>query len=433
MHSAIKELEEKGKAAKAASRKLAFLSTEVKNKALLNIAEALIDKLNEILEANKIDYEKAKASGMSEAMLDRLMLSPSRLDGIAQDTKNVAALPDPVGEVFEMRTLPNGLQISKKRVPLGVIGAIYESRPNVTIDISSLCLKSGNAVILRGGKEAINSNKALAKVAQEACDQAGVPQGAIQLIESTERALVNHMLKMKGIIDLMIPRGGADLIKLVSENAAMPVVTGGIGVCHTYVDKSADINKAVAIAYNAKVQRPTVCNALDCILVHNQIAPAYLPALAKEWAKAGVEMHCDQRALAILKQCHCEPSEATSPSLKLVPAKDEDWGKEYLSLKAAIKVVDSLDEALEHIEKYGSGHSEAIITEDHSAATRFLNEVDAACVYANASTRFTDGGQFGLGAEIGISTQKFHARGPMALKELTSYKWIIVGSGQVRP
>jgi glutamate-5-semialdehyde dehydrogenase len=442
MKSAIKELEEKGKAAKAASRKLAFLSTEIKNKALLNIAEALIDKLNKILAANKIDYEEAKASGMSEAMLDRLMLSPSRLEGIAQDTKNVAALPDPVGEMFEMRTLPNGLQINKRRVPLGVIGAIYESRPNVTIDISSLCLKSGNAVILRGGKEAINSNKALIKVAQEACAQAGVPQGAIQLVESTERALIKHMLKMKGIIDLMIPRGGANLIKLVSENAAMPVITGGIGVCHTYVDKSADINKAVAIAYNAKVQRPTVCNALDCILVHNQIAQACLPAIAKEWAKAGVEMHCDKRAMAILKQCHCERparqglaggSEATSPSLKLVPATDEDWGKEYLSLNAAIKVVDSLDEALEHIERYGSGHSEAIVTEDHPAATRFLNEVDAACVYANASTRFTDGGQFGLGAEIGISTQKLHARGPMALKELTTYKWIIWGTGQVRP
>jgi glutamate-5-semialdehyde dehydrogenase len=433
MKSAIKELEEKGKAAKAASRKLAFLSTEVKNKALVNIAEVLIARKDEILAANKTDYAVAKMSGMSEAMLDRLMLSPSRLEGIAKDTKTVAALPDPVGEVFEMRTLPNGLEISKKRVPLGVIGAIYESRPNVTIDISSLCLKSGNAVILRGGKEAINSNKALAKAAQEACDQAGVPQGAIQFIESTERTLVNHMLKMKGIIDLMIPRGGANLIKLVSENANMPVVTGGIGVCHTYVDKSADINKAVAIVYNAKVQRPTVCNALDCILVHNQIAPAYLPAIAKEWAKAGVEMHCDERAMAILKQCHCERSEATSPSLKLVPAIDEDWGKEYLSLKAAIKMVDSLDEALKHIEKYGSGHSEAIVTEDHSSATRFLNEVDAACVYANASTRFTDGGQLGLGAEIGISTQKFHARGPMALKELTSYKWTIWGSGQVRP
>jgi len=430
MKSAIKELEEKGKAAKAASKKLAFLSSEIKNRALLNIAEALIDKLNEILIANKIDYEKAKASGMSEAMLDRLMLSPSRLEGMAQDVRTVAALPDPVGEEFEMRTLPNGLEISKKRVPLGVIGAIYESRPNVTMDISILCLKSGNAVILRGGKEATNSNKALAKVAQEACDQAGVPQGAIQFIESTDRALVKHMLKMKGIIDLMIPRGGAELIKLVSENAAMPVVTGGIGVCHTYIDKSADINKAVAITYNAKIQRPTVCNALDCILVHDQIAQDYLPAIAKEWARAGVEMHCDKRAIAILKSDNVILNEVKN---LLVPAKDEDWGKEYLSLKAAIKVVDSLDEALEHIEKYGSGHSEAIVTEDHSAATRFLNEVDAACVYANASTRFTDGGQFGLGAEIGISTQKFHARGPMALKELTSYKWIIWGTGQVRP
>jgi glutamate-5-semialdehyde dehydrogenase len=424
MKSAIKELEQKGRAAKAASKKLAFLPREIKNKALLNIADALIDRLNEILIANKTDYEKAKAAGMSEAMLDRLMLSPSRIEGMAQDTRTVAALPDPVDEEFEMRTLPNGLRISKKRVPLGVIGAIYESRPNVTIDISSLCLKSGNAVILRGGKEAINSNRALATVAKEACDQAGVPQGAIQFIESTERSLVKHMLKMKGIIDLMIPRGGADLIKLVSENAAMPVVTGGIGVCHTYIDKSADVDKAVAIAHNAKVQRPTVCNALDCILVHSQIAQSYLPAIAEEWAKAGVEMHCDKRAMAILKPVL---------SLKLVPAKDDDWGKEYLSLKAAIKVVDSLDEALEHIEKYGSGHSEAIVTEDHPAAARFLNEVDAACVYANASTRFTDGSQFGLGAEIGISTQKFHARGPMALKELTSHKWVIRGTCQIRP
>jgi glutamate-5-semialdehyde dehydrogenase len=430
MKAAVKELKEKGRAAKAASRKLAFLPTEIKNKALLNIAAALIDRLNEILMANKIDYEKAKASGMSEAMLDRLMLSPSRLEGMAQDVKTVATLPDPVGEVFEERLLPNGLKISKKRVPLGVIGAIYESRPNVTIDISSLCLKSGNAVILRGSRKAINSNKILAKIAQEACDQAGVPQGAIQLIESTEQTLVNHMLKMKGIIDLMIPRGGAELIEFILENATMPVITGGIGVCHTYVDKSADINKAVAIAYNAKVQRPTVCNALDCILVHNQIAQTYLPAIGREWARAGVEMHCDKRAMAILRANDVILNEVKN---LLVPAKDEDWGKEYLSLKAAIKVVDSLDEALEYIEKYGSGHSEAIVTEDRTAATRFLDEVDAACVYANASTRFTDGGQFGLGAEIGISTQKFHARGPMALKELTSYKWIIWGSGQVRP
>ncbi len=421
---AIRELEEKGKEAKAASRKLAFLPTEIKNRALIGIAEAITAREDEILNANRIDYERAKTSGMNEAMLDRLLLSSSRLGAMAHDVKTVAALPDPVGEVLEMRALPNGLQIGKKRVPLGVIGAIYESRPNVTIDISSLCLKSGNAVILRGGRESLNSNGALASVAQQACLDAGVPRGAIEFIQSTERALVNHMLRMKGVIDLIIPRGGSGLIKLVSENAAMPVVTGGIGVCHTYIDKSADLAKAVAIAYNAKVQRPTVCNALDCILVHRQVAQAYLPAIAKEWAKAGVEMHCDERAIAILESI---------PSLKLVPAVEEDWGKEYLSLKAAIKIVDSLDEALEHIERHSSGHSEAILTEDYSSAMRFLNEVDAACVYANASTRFTDGSQFGLGAEIGISTQKFHARGPMALKELTSYKWIIFGSGQIRP
>jgi len=424
MQSAITELEEKGKAAKAASRKLAFLPTEIKNKALLGVAGVLRTMQDEILAANSQDYKESEASGMSAVMLDRLMLNASRLEAIAQDVRTVAALPDPVGEVIEERTLPNGLQLSKKRVPLGVIGAIYESRPNVTVDISVLCLKSGNAVILRGGKEALRSNLALAKVVQEAAYKAGVPQGAVQIIESTDRALVDYMLKMKGTIDLIIPRGGAGLIKSVAENAAMPVVTGGIGVCHTYVDKSADLNKAAAIAYNAKVQRPTVCNALDTLLVHAEIASRYLPLIAREWAKAGVEMHCDKRALAILKPI---------PSLKLVPAKADDWGKEFLALIAAIKIVDSLDEALEHIERYGSGHSEAIVAEDKSAAARFLNEVDAACVYANASTRFTDGSQFGLGAEIGISTQKFHARGPMALRELTSYKWIIIGDGHVRP
>jgi len=323
-----------------------------------------------------------------------------------------------------MRTLPNGLLIGKKRVPLGVIGAICESRPNVTIDISALCLKSGNAIILRGGKEVIRSNSALVKVVQEACKRAGMPDGAVNFIENTDRALVNEMLKMRGIIDLLIPRGGAGLIKFVTENAAMPVVSGGVGVCHTYVDKSADVAKAVAIAFNAKVQRPSVCNALDTLLVHADVAQNYLPLVAAEWAKAGVEMHCDERALAILK---------SNPSLKLVPATDEDWGKEFLSLVAAVKVVDSLDEALEHIERYGSGADEAIVTEDYSAAMRFLNEVDAACVYVNASTRFTDGGQFGLGAEVAISTQKMHARGPIGVKELTSYKWIIFGSGQVRP
>jgi len=424
MKSAVTEVEEKGRAAKAASRKLAFLPTEIKNRALLGVADALRARQDEILAANSLDYKESEASGMSAVMLDRLMLNASRLEAIAQDVRTVAALPDPVGEVIEERTLSNGLHLSKKRVPLGVIGAIYESRPNVTVDISVLCLKSGNAVILRGGKEALRSNLALAKVVQEAAYKAGVPQGAVQIIESTDRALVDYMLKMKGTIDLIIPRGGAGLIKSVAENAAMPVVTGGIGVCHTYADKSADLNKAVAIAFNAKVQRPTVCNALDTLLVHAEIASRYLPLIAQEWAKAGVEMHCDKRSLSILKSI---------PSLKLVPAKADDWGKEFLALIAAIKVVDSLDEALEHIERYGSGHSEAIVAKDKLAAARFLNEVDTACVYANASTRFTDGGQFGLGAEIGISTQKFHARGPMALRELTSYKWIIIGDGHVRP
>jgi len=424
MKSAVGELKEKGRAAKAASRRMAYLSTEVKNQALHNVADDLLAKKNEILTANQIDYKEAEASGMSAAMLDRLMLSSSRLESIAQDVLAVAALPDPVGEVFDMRTLPNGLLIGRKRVPLGVIGAIYESRPNVTIDISVLCLKSGNAIILRGGKEAIRSNSALARVVQEACKRAGVPDGAVNFIENTDRALVNDMLKMRDIIDLLIPRGGAGLIKFVTENAAMPVVSGGVGVCHTYVDKSADVAKAVAIAFNAKVQRPTVCNALDTLLVHAALAQRYLPLVAAEWAKAGVEMHCDERALSILKSI---------PSLKLVPATDEDWGKEFLALVAAVKVVDSLDEALEHIEHYGSGADEAIVTEDYSAAMRFLNEVDAACVYVNASTRFTDGGQFGLGAEVAISTQKMHARGPIGVKELTSYKWIIFGSGQVRP
>lgn len=422
--SDMAELEAMGRAAKAASRKLAHTSTEVKNRALLNIADRLLAGEGEILKANRLDYEEAKASGMGEAMLDRLLLTSSRIRAMADDVRTVAALPDPVGETFDMKTLPNGLQVGKRRVPLGVIASIYESRPNVTIDISTLCLKSGNAVILRGGKETVRSNAALVKVITKACSQAGLPDRAVQFIESTDRTLVNHLLKMRETIDLLIPRGGAELIKFVAENATMAVVTGGIGVCHTYVDRGADLAKAVAIAYNAKVQRPTVCNALDTLLVHSEIAADYLPKIAQEWAQAGVEMHCDERAMEILKPF---------PSLTLVPCSPDDWGKEFLALVAAVKVVDSLDEALDHIERYGSGHSEAIVTENHSAAMRFLDEVDAAVVYVNASTRFTDGGQFGLGAEVGISTQKLHARGPLGLKELTTYKWTVMGSGQTRP
>jgi glutamate-5-semialdehyde dehydrogenase len=424
MKNAIDDLKAKGRAAKLASRRLAYISTDIKNKALNYIADDILLRKDEILVANEKDYKAAKATGMDAALLDRLMLNESRLEGIAGDTRTVASLPDPVGDIFEMRTMPNGLQIGKKRVPIGVIGAIYESRPNVTVDIASLCLKSGNAVILRGGKETINSNTAIIKVLQAACKRAGVPVGCIQFIDNTDRALVDEMLKMNDIIDLIIPRGGAGLIRSVAEKATMAVLTGGIGVCHTYVDKSADIKKAVDIVYNAKVQRPTVCNALDTVLVHADIAAGYLPEMAAELNKAKVELHCDERAMAVL---------GTDKSLKVVPATNEDWGKEFLSLTAAVKVVDSLDDALEHIGRYGSGHSEAIVTEDYNSAMRFLNETDAAAVYVNASTRFTDGAQFGLGAEVGISTQKLHARGPMGLKELTTYKWIIFGTGQVRP
>jgi len=422
--SGIADLKAKGQSARAAAHRLAFISTDVKNKALLNISTGILARQDEILAANKKDYAVAQASGMGDALLDRLMLDKSRLEGIAADTRAVAALPDPVGETFEMRTMPNGLQIGKRRVPLGVIAAIYESRPNVTVDIASLCLKSGNAVILRGGKETIHSNTAIVNVIRDACAGAGMPEGCVQFIENTDHALVDQLLKMNDVIDLVVPRGGAGLINSVKEKATMAVVTGGIGVCHTYVDRAADVARAVAIVYNAKVQRPTVCNALDTVLVNADVAGDFLPRMAAELNKAGVELHCDRRSLAIL---------GPARSLKLVPAVEEDWGKEFLALVAAIKIVDSLDGALEHIEKYGSGHSEAIVTEDYGAAMRFLAEVDAACVYVNASTRFTDGGQFGLGAEVGISTQKLHARGPLGLKELTTYKWIILGTGQVRP
>ena len=424
MTSAIDDLMEKGRAARAAARTLARLPSHVKDRALLNVAEALHARQEDILEANEVDYRGGQSQGLSDVLLDRLLLTPQRLEAIAGDVRGVASLPDPVGEVFDMRTLPNGLVAGKKRVPLGVIGSIYESRPNVTVDISTLCLKSGNACILRGGSEAIHSNVALATLIRMAVSDAGVPEETLQYVENTDRALVEPMLKMREYIDLLVPRGGSELIKFVAERAAIPVVTGGIGVCHTYVDRSADVQKSVDIAFNAKVQRPTVCNALDTLMVHAEMAPGYLPRIAQEWAKAGVEMRCDRRALSIL---------GPVPGLMLVGAVEEDWGKEFLSLVAAVKVVDSLDEALEHIERYGSGHSEAILTEDYSAAMRFLDEVDAAAVYVNASTRFTDGAQLGLGAEVGISTQKFHARGPLGLREITSYKWIVMGSGQIRP
>lgn len=426
MTTTANELQQKGTAAKAAARLLRRLSTSVKDRALNSIAEALLSRQAEIIEANQRDYEAGRQAGLAEAMLDRLLLTPERIAGMAADVRQVAALPDPIGEVIDARTLPNGLQVGRRRVPVGVIGSIYESRPNVTVDIASLCLKSGNVCILRGGKEAAHSNRVLASIVREAIAEAGAPQDAVQLVENTDRALVGEMLQMRDTIDLLIPRGGADLIRFVADNATMPVVTGGIGVCHTYVDSSADVNMAVEIAYNAKCRRPTICNALDTLLVDSGIAPSFLPAIGGRWADAGVEMRCDERSLRILQA-------AELPELKAVPAAPEDFGKEFLALVASVKVVDSLDKAIEHIERYGSGHSEAIVTEDYAASQRFLDEVDAAAVYVNASTQFTDGAQFGLGAEVGISTQKMHARGPMGLRELTSYKWTILGNGQTRP
>jgi len=413
-----------GLAARKASRKLARLSTEDKNRVLLNLAGLLRSDQADVLSANLSDYQEAKSDGMNDSLLDRLLLTSERLNSTADEVQRVAELTDPIGEVIETNSQPNGLITSRRRVPLGVVGSIYEARPNVTVDIFGLCLKSGNACILRGGKETIRSNTALVTMLRKALSDAGVTTDAVQFVDNPDRALVDHLLKMNEYIDLLVPRGGASLVKFVAENATMPAVTGGIGVCHTYVDRAADLKMAAEIVHNAKVRRPSICNALDTVLVHSEIAADGLRLITKELTASGVELHCDNRALSILGP--------DAPDLTM-PANEDDWGKEFLSLTAAVKVVDSLDDALEHIETYGSGHSEAIITEDDAAATRFLDKVDAAAVYVNASTQFTDGGQFGLGAEVGISTQKFHARGPMGLKELTSYKWVIVGKGHVRP
>ena len=418
------DLKALGDAARKASRKIARLSTEQKNRVLLNLAELLRSGQAGVLAANKEDYQEAKAAGLEESLLDRLLLTEERLNGTAAEVQRVAERPDPVGEVIETATMPNGLITSRRRVPLGVIASIYESRPNVTVDIFGLCLKSGNACILRGGKESTRSNTALVALLRRALAEAGVTEDAVQFVDNPDRTLVEAMLKMNDYIDLLVPRGGASLVRFVAENATMPAVTGGIGVCHTYVDRAADLKMAAEIVHNAKVRRPSICNALDTVLMHSEAAAEGLPLIAKKLMASGVELHCDSRTLRIL-----------GPDMPgaAMPASEDDWGKEFLSLTAAVKVVDSLDEALDHIETYGSGHSEAIITEDDAAAARFLDEVDAAAVYVNASTQFTDGGQFGLGAEVGISTQKFHARGPMGLKELTSYKWVIVGEGHIRP
>jgi glutamate-5-semialdehyde dehydrogenase len=422
----VSEVGSKATAAREASRALARVSTDAKNEALLAIAKNILEHESYILSANREDIEAGRAAGLSNAVIDRLFLSHERLESIANDVRQVALLPDPVGEMIDMRRLPNGLRVGRRRVPLGVIAAIFESRPNVTVDIASLCLKSGNACILRGGKEAIHSNTALASLIREGIASAGIPQNAVQLIANTDRALLGEMLRMREAIDLVVPRGGAELIRYVADNATMPVLTGGIGVCHTYVDQAANLDKAVRVVNNAKTRKYTVCNALDTVLVHRELAEPFLMDLGRKWASAGVQMRCDDEAFRILDA-------AEISELKLEHAQPEDFGREFLALTAAVKVVESFDEALNHILRYGTGHSDAIITEDYSAAMRFVDEVDTAVAYVNASTQFTDGAQFGLGAEIIDSTQKTIARGPVGLREITTYKWIVFGDGQTRP
>lgn len=423
MTTTVNELQEKGTSAKAASRRLAIVPSAAKDRALRAIADALVAHTDEIVAANDADRAEAEAAGLGEHLLERLLLTPERVAAIAADVRAVAALPDPVGEVIDGQRLPNGLQIERRRVPLGVIGTIYESRPNVTVDIAALCLKSGNAVLMRGGKEARRSNQALARIISAAAIDADIPAGALQLVESTDRALVGEMLGMRDLIDLMIPRGSAELIRRVYAEAQMPVVAGGVGVCHTYVDGGAELQMAREIVLNAKTRRYTICNALDTLLVDAAIADTHLPAIASDLRARGVELRCEPRAAVVLERA----------GVTCAAAGPDDFGYEFLALIAAIKIVDGVGGALAHIEQYGSGHSEAIITENYANAQRFLDEVDAAAVFVNASTQFTDGAQFGLGAEVGISTQKMHARGPLGLRELTSYKWLIRGDGQVRP
>ena len=396
----------------------------MKNAALIAIAEAVEANHQSIIDANAEDLENAKRNGMDLHVRDRMTLNGSRVKDMADAARSISKLEDPIGEILEQRNLPNGLHLERVRVPIGVIGVIYESRPNVTIDIATLCLKSGNAVILRGGKECILTNTTLAAIVKEAIGSTEIPRDVFQFVESTDRTLVKEMLHMDDAIDLMIPRGSAELVNFVAQNAKMPAITGGIGVCHTYVDADANLDNALKIVVNAKVQRPTVCNALDTVLVHQTVAHNFLPKLAHEFGVQKVELRADSRAMSIL--------EALASRVEIKPASSDDFGTEFLALIASVKIVDSIDEALVHISNYGSGHSEAIISENNEAVERFLNEADASAVFANTSTRFNDGGEFGLGAEVAISTNKLHARGPMGLKELTSYKWKIRGQGQVR-
>ena len=407
-----------GQNAKKASYELMNLGSIEKNNALLKMADKLLEKKDYILESNKKDLEVAISKGTSKAMLDRLSLDEKRLEGMAGGLRKVVSLPDPVGEVLSMWKRPNGIQIGKQRVPMGVIGIIYEARPNVTCDAVGLCLKSGNAVILRGGSEAINSNIAIVKVLREGIKEAGLPEDSVQLIENTSREVATEMMKLNEFIDVLIPRGGAGLIQSVVNNATVPVIETGVGNCHVYVDSEADFEMAKNIIINAKTSRPAVCNAEEKLLVNEKIADEFMPIIIKALKENGVEVRGDEKVRKISSQ--------------IKEASEEDWGKEYLDYIISIKIVSDIDEAINHINKYGTGHSEAIVTKSYENAQKFLQRIDAAAVYVNASTRFTDGEEFGFGAEIGISTQKLHARGPMGLNELTTTKYIIYGNGQIR-
>jgi glutamate-5-semialdehyde dehydrogenase len=411
-------IRERAALARAAARRLANISTAEKDRALLGIADLLEREQEAVLAANALDLANARATGLGEAFTERLTLTPARLAGIASDTRAVAQLPDPIGETFDSRTLPNGLIIGRRRVPLGVVGCIYESRPNVTVDIAALCLKSGNASVLRGGKEARHSNAALGDLIQRALAGTQVPADAVQVISDPDRALVDDLLKAHDLVDIIVPRGSAELIDYVRSNATMPVVAHGEAIVQMYIDADADLEMAIALVDNAKTRRYSICNAVDTLLVHEAIAPRFLPRLAAHWG-GKVAFIGDERARRFLPGAE--------------PASDETWKTEHLALRVGVRIVDSMDDAIEHIETFGSHHSDAIVTENYTRAMRFLDEVDSAAVYVNTSTQFTDGAQFGLGAEVGISTQKMHARGPMGLKELTSYKWTIFGKGQVRP
>ncbi|MGN0077928.1 MAG: glutamate-5-semialdehyde dehydrogenase [Coriobacteriales bacterium] len=418
----MSEVLDKCRAAKAASTKMAAVSGQARNAALIAMAEALRSSSAQVLAANERDMEAARQSGTPAPLLDRLLLTQERIEAIAQALVKLSKLDDPLGEVVEGRTLYNGIELTRRRVPLGVVAMIYEARPNVTADTAGLCVKTGNACVLRGGSMAINSCVALARVLAAAAEGAGMPAGCIQVIESTDRAATTELMEATGLVDVLIPRGGAGLIRACVENAKVPVIETGVGNCHIYVHASADMNKAIPILVNAKTQRPGVCNAAESLLVDECAADDQLPALLVALARKGVAIHADEHALRIARDL----------GIDAAPASEDDWGTEYLDLEISVKCVGGLDAAIEHINRYGTGHSECIVAQDADAILRFTNEVDAAAVYANASTRFTDGGEFGLGAEIGISTQKLHARGPMGLRELTSTKFVLVGSGQVR-